>query len=699
MNQKARNEKTERPSDMEITDCVGFDFGLNRRCFVKMFGAGLVVVAGLPNLFAQRGPDGRRNLAARFANRLDGFITVFTGKVEGGQGARAELSQAAAEELRVPVERIRLVMGATSLVPDDGITAGSRSTPSTVPVVRRAAAALRESLIDFAARQWNADRASVEVREGKAMRAGHLETLDYTALDFGMATAENAPLTPLRDWKVFGKSVPRPNARDLVTGAHRFPSDIRLPGMLHGKVLRPPAYGAKLLSIDLAPANALPGVVAVREGDFVGVAAPTTFQARQALEAVASTAKWELTPQPSNAEIFGLLESKAQGGLPANPFADDLAQAKQVLRQTYHFAYVQHAPLEPRAAVAVWWDGPLRVWLGTQNPFGCRSELARAFHLSESAVSVEVPDFGGGFGGKHTAEAAIEAARLARATRKPVSVCWTRAEEFTWAYFRPAAVIQVEAGLDAAGTISSWHYVNINSGQAALETPYRIARHRSRFVASESPVRQGSYRALAATANNFARESAMDELASLANADPLAFRLAHLENPRLRAVLETAAKRFGWADRVKQRKPNVGVGLACGTEKGSYVAACVEIEILGEKKSIKVSQVCEVFECGPVLNPENLLAQVQGQIIMGLGPALREEMIFAEGKPRNATFHQYRVPRFVDVPELDIHFLSRPDLEPVGGGETPIIAVAPAIANAVFHATGNRVRSMPIRPA
>jgi len=241
-------------------------------------------------------------------------------------------------------------------------------------------------------------------------------------------------------------------------------------------------------------------------------------------------------------------------------------------------AYVQHAPLESRAAVAEWTDGKLTVWTGTQSPFGYHGELARTFHLANDQVRVVVPDFGSGFGGKHTGEAAVEAARLALAAKRPVSLRWTRQEEFTWAYFRPAAVIDVEASLDGQA-VTTWHFVNINSGASASETPYRIAKARSRFVSSQPPLRQGSYRALAATANNFAREGFMDELAVAAGADPLEFRLAHLEHPRLRAVLEAAAARFRWRERVPDKRPDVGIGLACGTEKGSYVAACAEVAV------------------------------------------------------------------------------------------------------------------------
>ncbi|MCX6926882.1 MAG: molybdopterin-dependent oxidoreductase [Verrucomicrobia bacterium] len=545
----------------------------------------------------------------------------------------------------------------------------------------------------------------IQVQDGKSTRASSSDTLSYADLATDETAAKalegavpsEVAITPVAEWKVLGKPTPRPSARDFVTGAHQYPSDIARPGMLYGKVLRAPSYGARLTSIDLGPAQAMKNVVAVRYDQFVGVAAPSTFLAEQALDAVAKTAKWEHAPHPASKDLFNYLKQHAAEGVPPNPFADVLTQSKQALGQTYKVAYAQHAPLEPRAAVAEWVDGKLTVWTGTQNPFGCRSELARAFHLGEDQVRVIVPDFGGGFGGKHTGEAGIEAARLARAAGHPVSLRWTRREEFTWAYFRPAAVIQIEAGLDDKSRLTCWHFISINPGGAGIETPYLAGKHRSQSVRSESPLRQGSYRCLAATANNFARECFMDELAAAGGVDPLDFRLAHLEHPRLRAVLETAAQRFGWRERIKQKNPKVGVGLACGTEKGSYVAACAEIEIDSSGKQIAVRRVCEVFDCGPILNPANILSQVQGAIIMGLGPALREEIAFEHGEVLNPSFRRYQVPRFADVPELDIHFLNRPDQDSAGAGETPIIAIAPAIGNAVFQATGLRVRSMPIR--
>lgn len=692
----------------ETADRVEFGFAMDRRRFVQVLGAGLVITAAGGPAVAQ-GRSGRGGGSSAVATRLhlcdDGAITVLTGKIEMGQGSRTEIAQAAAEELHVAIEQVRMIMGDTGLVPDDGLTAGSRTTPSTLPSVRQAAAAARQLLVELAAKKWGVEAGSVEVRDGRITHAGDQRALTYADLarsgEGTEALQQRIPnevtLTPVAQWRVMGQSVPRTNRRDLVTGAHRYPSDITRPGLLYGKVLRPPAYNARLRSVDLAPAQAMKDVVAVRDGSFVGVAAPTTFLAEQALAVVAATAEWETGPHPSSRELSNHLRATAQGGVPENPFAEDLAQAAARLRATYHVAYVQHAPMETRTALAEWNAGRLTVWTGTQNPFGYHGELARTFRLANDQVRVIVPDFGDGFGGKHTGEAAIEAARLARAAGRPVLVRWTREEEFTWAYFRPAGVIEAEASLDAQGSLTSWHFLNINSGRAAVDTPYRAGNTRCRTVSADGPLREGSYRTLAATANTFARESFMDELATLAATDPLDFRLRHLDNPRLRAVLEEAARRFHWRERVKEKQPDRGVGLACGTEKGSYVAACVEVAVNRPQNQITVERVTEVFECGAVVNPGNLLIQMQSCLIMGLGPALREAMHFADGRMQNASFNRYLVPRLADVPELDLHFLDRPALASAGGGETPIIAIAPAIANAVCHAIGRRIRELPLR--
>jgi isoquinoline 1-oxidoreductase len=694
------------------------EFDLSRRDFVKLLGAGLLITTTGSVSLAQRGAAGGRRggtVAARLHVGQDGLITVMTGKVEVGQGSRAQLTQAAAEELRVGVSQIVLVMGDTELCPDDGVTAGSRTTPSTVPAVRAGAAAARRLLIELACKRWQVDPKGVEVRGGIVVHPSGKEKISYAelakandldALFQRTAAASDVEVTPVSQWKVLGRSVARPNSRDIVTGAHRFPSDVQRPNMLYGKVLRSPSYGATLSSIDLAPAEAMEGVIVVREGDFVGCAAPTSFLADQAVRALAKTASWQTAPHPSSKELFSYLKEHVRSGggrrgsrgQSNGSVEKALAGASKTFSAAYQVAYVQHVPLETRAAVAEWNEGKLTVWTGSQAPNGVHGEVARTLGLPQNQVRVIVPDTGGGFGGKHTGEVAVEAARLARKAGRPVSLQWTREEEFTWAYFRPAALIEIRAGLDANGKLVAWDFTNINSGGAAVQSPYEIPNNRAQYVPSDPPLRQGSYRALAATANNFARECFMDELAAAAGADPLAFRLAHLGNPRLRAVLETAATRFDFSRRQKEKGgANVGVGLACGTEKGSYVAACVEIVVDRERGTIDVRRVCEVFECGAVQNPDNLRRQVAGCIIMGLGPALREEIRFEGGKVLNGNLELYEVPRMADVPELEIHLLDRRDLPSVGAGETPIIAVAPAIAAAVFDATGVRIRQMPIR--
>ena len=708
----------------ELLEPVRFSFALDRRSFVQMLGAGVLVTAvGVPAIGQRRGGRGRGGfrggplptLGARIHFSDDGTITVLSGKVDGGQGARGELAQAAAEELRVPFDKVRVLLADSSVVPNDGSSAGSRTTPATVPAVRQAAAAVRQLLVEHAAMLLNSDPRDLEIRNGQIVALATNFSLSYAhvanhkslADKLAQQTPSDVKLTPVAEWKVLGTEQRAPAGRDKVLGRHQYPSDIKRPGMLYGRVLRSPNYRAKLVSVDLAPAKALAGVIAVQDSEFVGVAAPTSFVAKQAIEAVAKTANWDEETMPNSEGLYDYLREHAEGGVPTNPFAEDVAKAAKSLRATYTVAYVQHAPLEPRTAVAEWRAGPssapdnpqLTVWTATQNPFGVRGELANAFRLAEDAVRVIVPDFGSAYGGKHTGETAVEAARLAQAAKQPIMLRWTREEEFTWAYFRPAAVIDVEGSLDAGGGLTSWWHLNINSGGSSIESPYRIAKKQSRYVDSQPPLRHGSYRALASTANTFARESFMDELAAASGADPLLFRVAHLDDPRLRTVLLQATKQFNWRERVKQKEPNRGLGLACSLDKGSYVACCAEVEVDRTKNEIHVRHVCEAFDCGPVLNPDNLRNQVEGAIIMGLGPALREEMQFADGAIKNASFVRYRVPHFKDVPTIEVHAMNRKDVEPAGAGETPIIAIAPAIGNAVFNATGIRLRSMPMKLA
>ena len=707
----------------EPLETVGYDFSdllapnVTRRAFVQALGAGLLICAATSALAQTRpgaedlgerngepasagggaGRGGRRGggggnravpLEARLHIAKDGKITVLSGKVEGGQGARAEITQAAAEELGVPIDQVTAILADTGLVPDDGPTVGSRTTPSTIPEVRRACAAAKKLLEEFISKSPVA----------KNLTYADLASSDNAAELFKQTAPRDVTVTAVREWKVLGVPTHRPNGRDLVTGAHKYPSDVIVPGMLYGKILRPASYGATLKEIDLDSAKSMDGVIVVRDGNFVAVAAPNTRVAKKAITALEEAAQWDKPPHPSSRTLADYLRQNARGGVPASPFENEISSAAKSLKATFEVPYVQHVPLEPRAAVAEWEGDKLTVWTSTQMPFGVRGELARAFNMSQDQIRVIVPDFGAGFGGKHTGECAVEAARLAKGAGKPVAVRWTRAEEFTWAYFRPAAVIDLHATLDKAGAITSWFSADINYGPPGILSPYKV-NQKTANVQSNPPLRHGSYRALAATANNFARESFMDELAHEAGKNPLEFRLSHLEQGRLRDVLEKAAKEFDFVKKWNVKTDaDRGVGIACATEKGSFVAACAQVSIIDRAKgTIRIDHVCQAFECGAIMNPDNLMSQVQGAVVQAIGPILREQSMFEKGKITNASLHTYGVPRFADLPKLDIHLVNRPDQPSVGAGETPLIVLAPAVANAVFHASGLRVRQMPLR--
>jgi nicotinate dehydrogenase subunit B len=599
---------------------------------------------------------------------------------------------------------IRLVMADTDLTPYERGTFGSRTTPIMSLQLRKIAAAARRFLLEVAAEAWGAEPATLAAREGRVVHPASDRSAAFGELVAGrealITTGDGEPVTPAEHWTIAGRSVPKVDGRTFVTGSHRYTSDQRLPGMLYGKVLRPPAFRATLLSVDTRAAEAMDGVVVVRDGDFVGVAAPEERAAAQAVEAI--RARWRTELQVSHPELFDYLrESPLEDSERARPFqytegsvAEAMAAASRTLEQSYTVDYIAHAPLEPRAALARWTDEGLTVWTGTQRPFGVRTELAEAFGLPEEQVQVIVVDTGSGYGGKHSGDAAVEAARLARAAGRPVKLVWTREEEFTWAYFRPAGVIDVASGVQDDGAITAWALHNYNSGAAGIHTLYAVPNQHVEFHPTESPLRQGSYRALSATANHFARETHIDELAYLLGRDPLAFRLQNLPDPRLRAVLEAAARAFGWGE--TEPGPDHGFGLAAGAEKGSYVATCAEVRVDRPGGTVQVVRVVEACECGAVVNPNHLRSQIEGCIVQGLGGALFESIRFANGRILNPSFADYRVPRFGDAPAIEVVLVDRKDLPSVGAGETPIVTIAPAVGNAIFAATGVRLRSLPL---
>jgi nicotinate dehydrogenase subunit B len=685
-------------------------FETNRRDFFKFFGTGVFVAcaAAKASGFQESGRGGRRgedNLPKEIDAWLhigeDSEITVFTGKVEVGQNIRTSLSQAVAEELYVPLVSVHLVMGDTQLVPFDMGTFGSRTTPAMNLQLRRVSAAARDALIEIAGKQWNTDPAKLTVADGKVVDTSAKRTITYAELVKGQQITQllpaEDPLIPPTDWKVAGQPVPKVDGRDFVTGKHRYPADQALPGMLYGKVLRPAAFHATLQSLDTSQAEKMSGVVVVRDGDFVAVAAPGSPLATKAAAAI--KAEWKTKPQPSSKELFAYLKNNPSTEENESYVIGNVEQAFSAaphkLSSTFNVHYIAHAPLEPRAALAQWNGDILTVWTGTQRPFGVRTELAAAFHMPEEKIRVLMPDTGSGYGGKHTGDAALEAARLARATKRPVKVVWSREEEFTWAYFRPGGLIEISSAANADGRITAWEFHNYNSGTAGYRTYYDISNQKIVFHSVDSPLRQGSYRGLAATANHFAREVHMDAIAASLKMDPLGFRLTNLKDERLRAVFEQGAKQFGWD---KPRATHHGFGVGGGYEKLGYVATFVEVALTPESKDIKIQRVLTAFDCGAVVNPDGLRNQIIGANIMGLGGAIFEAVQFESGRIVNNLFSKYRVPRFRDVPPMEALLIDRKDQPAVGAGEAPIVGIAPALANAIFAVTGIRLRTLPMGP-
>lgn len=705
---KVQEKENRGVNDSDLQPSPLHSFAINRRQFFKILGGGVAVafvvtdpvVSVLARENSLAGIDDSQVNAWIHIGEND-IITVYTGKVEVGQNIRTSLAQMVAEELYVKVDAIQMVMGDTDLTPYDRGTFGSLSTPVMGPQLRKAAASARELMLKMAAKEWNIDPSSLKVHNGKIVNINSNKSLSYGQLAKGKQLLEpineNAELVPVDKWTIAGTPLLKVNGELFVTGKHKYVSDMSAPGMLHGKVLRPPAFNSEMVSVDVDQARTLADVVVVHDGNFVGVAAPDLQTAEKALTLIKP--QWKVTPQPSRAEIFDYLVKNSEersATVSEGNSKEEFDKSVARIEQTFFVDYIAHAPLEPRSALAEWKEDKLTVWTGTQRPFGVQEELVNAFHISKEKVRVMVPDTGSGYGGKHSGDAALEAARIAKAANKPVKIVWTREEEFTWAYFRPAGVIKVKAGADKNGIVTSWEFHNYNSGGSGIETPYEVEHQEIKYHPVKSPLRQGSYRGLAATANTFARECIMNDLADALKMDALEFRLKNLKNERIINVLIAAAEKFGWG----KSKPikGHGYGIACGEEKGSVVSTCAEVVHDPSSGEVKVVRVVAGFECGAVINPSNLENQVVGSVVQGIGGALFEWIDFKDGKILNPNFSSYRVPRFSDMPVIETVILNRKDIPSVGAGETPIFGIAPAIRNAIVNATGKRLYRLPLVP-
>ena len=688
---------------------------INRRDFLKATGAvGLFVSFPLsafqePEKVPQR-PSYPKDFNAYLKIGPDGRVGCFVGKIEMGQGTMTALAVLAAEELDVPLERVDMLMGDTDLCPWDGGTWGSLSVWQFGPVLRGAAAEARAVLIQLASEQLGVPVARLQVREGLVSVAGDpARHVSYGQLVEGRRIErhlQDVKPKPVAQFSLVGKNAPRKDGRPKVTGAARYAADLLPPGTLHACLLRPPAHGARLLSVDVSAAEQLAGIKVIQSGDLVAVLHARPDVARKALGLVRA----QFQPSPSTLDdrnIFDHLlkaappakELAARGSIPAGE-----ARAEQRLEATYLNSYVAHAPLEPHTAVAQWDKGRLTVWASTQAPFPLKGQLAQALGLRPQEVRVITPFLGGGFGGKGIAPQALEAARLARLAGAPVQVAWSRKEEFFLDTFRPAALVKIRSGLDKDGRIAFWEHHVYCAGEAEAETVYDIPHQR--ILASGGwmggnppglhPFGIGPWRAPAANTNVYARESHMDALAARAHLDPLEFRLKHLKNPRMIAVLHAAEKVFGWTPR--PGPSGRGFGVACADHRDTLVAAMAEVAVDAKTGEVQVKHVVVAQDMGVVVNPDGARQQMEGCITMGLGYALSEEVRFKDGKVLDENFDTYKIPRFSQVPEIQTILIDNPSLPAQGGGEPAIVVMGALLANAIHDAVGVPMLQLPMTP-
>jgi isoquinoline 1-oxidoreductase len=675
------------------------------RDYFDALGDGLVVVLA-PAETESEGEDAWTTSGGVWLHiGADGAVTAFTGKMEMGQDNTTALAMIVADSIGVGLDSVRMVMADTDVCPFDEGTFGSRSMPDAGKMLQAAGQVALDTLLGLAADRLEVSPSDLAPGGGEFRSRDGARAIRYSDLLAGMRRLEEAVRRPARPSvaaypRLTGRPAPSVTGVAAVTGRRPYVTDLSRPGMLHGRAVGPPAPGATLRSVDVSGARTIPGATVVEEGDFVGVVAPDIGTLDRAMAAI--RVDWEVPAGPLQAELDEHLRTHPfeQDGWDGNFGQEEgdveaaLAGAAVQVTATYTAAFVAHVPLETRAAVAEWAGERVTVWTATQAPFWAREELAGALGVTEDRVRVIVPPAGGGFGGKHAAGAGLAAARLARAVGRPVKVRWRHTEEFAWGHARPAAVIDVRCSAAADCTITGWEFRNVNSGRSAIAPPYRIANKRLSYQPAVPPLRQDSYRALAATANTFARESAVDELAHAIGADPLAFRLANVDDDRLAAALRAASERAGWG---RGERAGVGLGIAGSIEKEARVATCAQVRV-GADGAVDVVRLVTAFDCGAIVNPDNLANQVEGAAIMALGPALFEAVRFDNGRITNDSLSTYRVPRFRDVPTVEVVLIDHPEIPWAGGGEVPLIAVAPAIANAIFAASGRRLRSMPLVP-
>jgi len=691
-------------------------FGMTRREVLRALGGGIVILFMGGERVAQaagRRGGSEEDLPEDFNAFLrigeDGVVTCFTGKVEMGQGVITSLAQMLADELDVPLDSVRMVMGDTDLCPWDMGTWGSMTTRFFGPPLRAAGAEARAVLLELASERLGKPVKQLAVEDGVVFdRADRSARVTYADLAQGKQIARHAKArvkTPAA-FKVMGKPTMRRDALEKVTGAAKYAADILLPGMLYARILRPPAHGAVLKSVDTSGAEEVKGAEVVRDGDLIAVLHEHPDEAERAL----SRMRAEFAPSPATADdstIFDHLLRTAPAGEEESREGDlarGEASSVEVFERTYLNSYVAHAAIEPHAAVAQIEGKRITVWASTQTPFGARGEVAEALGCPPEEVRVIAAFVGGGFGGKARNLQVVEAARLAKLTGRPVQVAWTRAEEFFYDSFRPAAVVKIRSGIRSDGRIAFWDYHVYYAGSRGAEQFYDIANygvfaHGSGWGGGPDPhpFATGPWRAPGNNTNTFARESQIDIMAAKVGADPVEFRLKHLRDAKMRGVLTAAAQKFGWTSATPSA--GRGCGVALGTDSGTYVATIAEVAADRRTGAVQVTRVVCAQNMGLVVNPEGARIQLEGCITMGLGYALAEEVHFRGGDILDRSFETYQIPRFSWLPQIETLLVEDGDAAPQGGGEPAIITMGGVVANAIAAATGARLLQLPMTPA